>query len=267
MSAERIRSGKQSDQGYASLQKGLLILQHLQRRGRAKISDISEELEIPTSTTYRYAGVLKEAGFVVENDGYLVPTHYLAESESFGTVSQTLVTRGARILDELRDELGMTALLTTRIHLVAVSLAVAYSHAKHLVSFGRGEARSLYAGASALPLLAYAPAAVENELLSGNFKPYTALTLTHEMIQPYLEDLRRKGYAMSTGHLTPGMAGIGVPVIVKGECICALSVVGEEPNLRNNETRVADRIKEAANKLSNMFVEDLSTGVSLKIAD
>lgn len=208
----------------SSLSRGLEILSLIQESGRLRVVEVSRKLEVPLSTVYRYVTTLRDAGFVVEVDGLLMPSAKLAAS---GNETEHLVRYAAPVLRRLREASQMTALLTVRTHLAAVSLEVSFANPKYRISFRRGDVRALTAGASALPLLAFAPQSVIREALDGELLRYTSATPDKAMVEQEIEQIRRVGYAVSVGHLTPGMKAIGVPVIVDGHCICALSLVGE----------------------------------------
>ncbi|PPG27251.1 hypothetical protein C5E10_15500 [Pseudoclavibacter sp. RFBG4] len=239
-------SGGTGGAAYKSLHRGLEILQLIQGRGRLKISEISSELGMPLSTVYRYVTVLRDAGFAIEIDGYLMPSSRLAESDD---ASPHLVRYAAPVLRRLRELTGMTAILAVRVHITAVCLEVSYAHPQHRIPFGRGKVRSLYAGATALPLLAYAPKKVVRELLSGGLRAYTTATMSPEMIEPYLRQVRAEGHAVSYGQITPGMVGIGVPVFAGGRVLCSLSLVGDERQTGVLDERVA-LLKQGAAELA-----------------
>lgn len=238
---------------YHSLQRGLQMLSLVQDSGRMRVSDISKRLEVPLSTVYRYVAALKESGFANEIDGFLVASDRLAEP---GIESPHLVQSAAPVLAQMRHETGMSAVLAVRVHISAVCLDVSLAHPSHRVSFKRGHVRNLYAGASALPLLAHAPQKFVKELLSSGLRAHTSATPTTEILAPYLEQIRDEGYAVSHGQITPGMFGVGVPVVVNGSCVCSLSLVGEEVRdnlsleqilevLRNGTKRLIERLPTA----------------------
>lgn len=232
--------------GYRSLQRGLQILALVQEQGRLRIADISERLGMPLSTVYRYVSALAGSGFAHEIDGYLVAGERLAEEHDG---PPHLVSVAAPILHRLRLDTGMTAILAVRVHTVAVSLEVSLAHPQHRVSFGRGRVRSLYAGASALPLLAYAPSRIVRDLLSAELRPFTNATLAPEMIEPYLRQIRSDGYAVTRGQITPGMIGVGVPVLIGEACLCSISLVGEESQLSGELGVAVAALRTAASEL------------------
>lgn len=232
---------------YNSLQRGLQLLGLVQDEGRMKIAEISERLDIPLSTVYRYAAVLKNSGYAYEIDGSLVAGARLAENNGEAT---HLIQIVSPVLRHLRKTTGMTAILAVRIHITAATLDIVLAHPEHRISFGRGKVRSLYAGASALPLLAYAPQRIIEELLSGSMRPYTSNTLTPEIIEPYLQQIRDQGHAISFGQVTPGMVGLGVPVIVDGNCVCSISLISEETQNRPKTMEALKLLKAGASELA-----------------
>lgn len=209
---------------YSSLTRGLRILTLLRSEGRVRTSGIAERLGIPLSTAYRYVAVLRESGFAVDVDGYLMPSDRLSEPAEG---SEHLVRYSAPVLRRLRDQTARTAVLAVRVRTAALCLEVAFAHPKHRISFQRGQVRPLYAGGSALPLLAFAPPSVVREVLDADFRRYTSATPRPAEVEETVQQIRADGYAVSHGHLTPGMMAVGVPVMVDDTCLCSLSLVGE----------------------------------------
>jgi DNA-binding IclR family transcriptional regulator len=220
------QSPQPQDSGYSSLNRGLQILRLVQESGRLRVAEISRALDIPASTVYRYLGTLRESGFLVDVDGHVMPSARLSET---GDESGHIVRYAEPVLRRLRDQTMMSAILAVRIHTAAVCLEASFAHAKHKISFQRGQVRALHAGGTALPLLAFAPPTVVRDVLRSEVRPYTAATPNRGEIEREIEHVRSAGYSVSHGHITPGMAAVGVPVIVEGRCLCSLSLVGEAP--------------------------------------
>lgn len=230
---------------YSSLRRGLEILTLLQGAGRLKMSDVVERLEMPLSTTYRYVDVLREAGYLVEVDGYLVPTEKLAESEDD---SSHLVRFSEPLLRSMRSRLSLTAVMTVRVRTAALCLDAALAHPRHRIAFQRGGVHSLHAGASVLPLLAFAPPSVIREVTASAGRRYTSATPSIGDIEEEIARVRTNGFAASSGHVTPGMAAIGIPVMLNGRCLCALSLVGESRAIADVDT-VLGALEGAAQQL------------------
>lgn len=231
---------------YSSLNRGLEILSRLQEAGSLKIAELARQLDLPLSTTYRYVAVLRESGYVIENDGHLLPSNRLAER---GGEVDHLVHYARPVLRRLRTETNLSAVLAVRIHSAAVCLDVSFAHPKHKISFQRGKVRPLYAGASALPLLAFAPSTTVRDVLEGAMRRYTAQTPDREQLEATLAAIRADGHAVSQGHLTPGAVAVGIPVIVEGRCLCSLSLVGDPIAL----SRIPDLVRELRGGASELL--------------
>jgi len=214
----------ESSAGLNSLTRGLDILQLVRALGRLSARDISLQLDLPLSTVYRYLGPLKDAGFLVSDGPDIVPGNGLADPEE---QTEQLGRYVAPILRRMRDESSMTAIMAVRVHAAAVCIEVAFAHSKHQISFQRGQVRALYAGGSALPLLAFSPHSVMSQVLEHEFRRYTSSTPTRCDIAELVENVRTQGYSYSREHLTPGMVAVGIPVNFGGRCVSSLSLVGE----------------------------------------
>jgi IclR family transcriptional regulator, KDG regulon repressor len=84
--------------------------------------------------------------------------------------------------------------------------------------------RPLHVGASSKVLLAHAPEAVIQEVLSSDLKRFTAATLDREALAAELEAVRRQGYARSVAERTAGMAGVAVPIWDQSQVIAVLGI-------------------------------------------
>lgn len=245
---------------YSSLQRGIQILTLVQDQGRASAAEISELLNVPLSTVYRYINVLKESGFAIGVEGTLVPSERLSEGWS---EKSNLVRLAAPILQRLRTDTQMTSMLAVRVHTAVLCLDVSYVHPQHRVAYRRGQMRNLNAGATALALLAHAPQSIVAEVLTRRYRGYTAATLDSAELIHELERIRIEGYAVSHGQTTPGMMGIGVPVFVNNSCIASVSLVDEERRHTNaREEGCVAILRAAAGQLAGSFSVDGPSDVS-----
>lgn len=236
----------------ASLDRGLQILAFVQDEGRASVAEICSKLALPSSTVYRYVRALEQAGFLVDQDGSMVPSGRLAESGSVGG-GQHLVSLASGLLTALRDSSGLTVALTVRVHSVALCLDTRRSLTMRTdrLAYCPGEIRPLYAGASVTPLLAYAPAKLVKQVLADGVRKLTAAAPDEQALMAQLHEIRETGHHTTTGWINPGLTGVGVPVLVDGRCICALSVVG--PTQAVSISTEAKRLERAAAQLSGLI--------------
>jgi DNA-binding IclR family transcriptional regulator len=216
-------------QGLSSLDRGLRVLALVQDRGRVSVAQICADLDMPSSTAYRYVRALQAAGFLMEQHGQLLPGGRMAEESTEGR--SHLVDVARPVLRDLGARSGLTVALTVRVHSAALCLDTrrAASMRTTSLAYCPGEIRPLYAGASVTPLLAYAPDDVVDRALGAGLRPFTAATPSAEQIRAELPDIRARGFHITEGWINPGLWGIGVPVLTDGRCLCALSLVGPTP--------------------------------------
>lgn len=214
--------------GYGSLRRGLEIVALVQDRGRITVAELADATGLPLSTAYRYVAALRDTGFVVDDDGHLVPGTRMAEPSDENT---HLIGVARPIARRLRDLTDLTVLIVVRVHTMALCLDWAPSRRGHRIFFGRGQIRPIAAGGSALPLLAFAPKHVIDMVLRRIVRGPTAASPTAEQLATLLPRIREEQVSVSRGHITPGLVSIGVPVLVSGRCLCAISLVGEESEL------------------------------------
>ncbi|WP_158277152.1 IclR family transcriptional regulator [Serinibacter arcticus] len=233
----------------SSLQQGLRILAHIQSVGSVPVSDVARALDVPTSTVYRYVTTLVDSGYVIRVDGRVMPSELLAARTG---ASAHLVDLAAGVLRSLRRDTGLTALVTVRVHTVAVCLESAIAHPAHRIHLSRGRVHPLYAGASVGPLLAHAPAEVLQAVLVGPMRRFTAATPDAETIRRDLPLIRSRGYALSHGEITPGMGALGIGVLAGGDCVCALSLVGDAVSVTDLE-RLLPRLRSAREEMEGLL--------------
>lgn len=234
----------------SSLARGLQILDVVASRGRLRVDEIAGRVELPLSTVYRYVRQLRESGYLYEVDGfYSLGARFSTGQQRRGTGH--LVRVAEPVLRRLRDRTGEAALLTVRVRTAALCLDRVMPQRRYLLSFQRGSVRPLYAGASATPLLAFAPAEVIEEITGGPLRRITANTPDRTTLHRELATIRERGFVVSRGAVDPQMTGVGAPVFRGESCICALSAVGPHRALEGGRLDAAiAAVLEASGELS-----------------
>ncbi|HEY0188356.1 MAG TPA: IclR family transcriptional regulator C-terminal domain-containing protein [Cellulomonas sp.] len=217
-----VRPAERTD-GMATLSRGLEILDLVQRAGCVRIADMAEQLDMPLSTAYRYVRQLREARFLLQVDGSLLPSPRFRDQDAS---EDHLVGLAEPVLRRMRVATGLTAILAVRVHTAALILDVLRALPRYQVSFAPGEVRALHAGASVTPLLAYAPPSIIEGVLARGLRRYTSATPSAQEVRDEIDRIRTDGYAASHGQVNPGMMALGMPVLLSGRCVCAVSIVG-----------------------------------------
>lgn len=211
------------------------------RDGRlyASVDEISDLLDIPKSTVYRYVRILSERG-LLEKSG---PAHY--------RLGLALLELGRRALASNRDIRLMALPSMKRIaedigesvslmrvfdrHVICIE-SIEGRHALR-VTIEQGRTQPLHAGASSKVLLASLPEAEWDALLDLPLQRYTATTTTDiDALKAQLHRIQREGYCVSDGEIDVGARAVAVPLLNgHNEVVAALSI--EAPSSRMDDDR------------------------------
>ncbi|MFD4415870.1 IclR family transcriptional regulator [Streptomyces sp. NPDC058476] len=190
-------------------------------------ADVATRLGVARSTAYRYLQSLTGNGFLEEKDGSgfrLGPR--VVDLARLARKGVGLSDLARPVMRRLVKRTGMPALLTRRTGGTVVCLEREDAGTSLRLSYERGEVLGINAGASALALLAWAPAEELDELLAVPLPRYTEATLADPgALRAHLAEIRKQGYAVGHGELDPDVLGIGAPVRgERGNIVGALSI-------------------------------------------
>ena len=191
------------DQELKSLKRGLRTLMALARRRTITIAEAAVELDLPRTTAERILATLETERFITRDPvskRYSLAPRVLALGEGF-TAEDRLVDVARPILFRKTEEIGwpmaiavaagerMTVRLTTD---SATSLGL---HKRHV-----GSEIAMAASASGLLHLAHLDGVEREtmiELLAASQDPAQALARNRPLLDTYLREARRDGYAIS----------------------------------------------------------------------
>lgn len=207
-------------------------------------ADVAARLEVARSTAYRYLQSLTGNGFLEERDGSgfrLGPR--VVDLARLARKGMGLSDLARPIMRRLVKRTGMPALLTRRTGGTVVCLEREDAGTSLCLSCGRGEILAINAEASALALLAWAPAAELDELLAGPLPRYTDATHADPAaLRARLTEIREQGYAVGHGELDPDVLGIGAPVRGRTATLSVHSVWRPSPTgCRKGKCRTTSR--------------------------
>ena len=122
-----------------------------------------------------------------------------------------------------------------------------------------GTTMPLYATALGKALVAHGPPAMLEELCApALLHPYTRNTIVRtSLLREHLAEVRSDGFAVSHEELRLGTCGIAAPVIVDGELVAAIALVG--PPDRAALSRLARPVKVTAARLAQALAPDEAT--------
>ena len=229
---------------------------------RAVVSgvEVADHLGTSRSTAYRYLQSLVANRFLEEapSGGFRLGLRVL-ELARLARRAYGLSDVAMPVMQRLAATTQESVLLTRRAGDLVVCLdrAESVAHAVR-ISYERGSALPVNAGASALALLAWADPADTRVLLErAHLTSFTPATLTEvDAVMARLEEIRRLGYSVTRGELDSDVLGIAAPIRDdSGAVVAAVSVAAiasRVPPTRQHEVVAA--VCDAATEISERLV-------------
>lgn len=193
-----------------------------------RAADVIERLGVARSTGYRYLQTLTSTGFLEDTgNGYRLGlkvfelAHIARQAHSPEEIIRPALERLAR-------DTGGTALLTRRSGVRVYCVERAEPPQRHLqLSYERGKALTLNAGAVGQVLLAWeSPEVIEDLLARADLPAYTAHTLTTvAQMTTRLAAIREEGLAVCENEVDLDTVNIAAPVWQAGRVTAGIGIV------------------------------------------
>lgn len=241
-----------------SVLKALQVLELFAVAPGWSMTDISNELYYPTSTTHRLVLTLEEAGYIYRDEQskkyYLTIKPYLIGSKT--EIVNLLEKRALSSIRELAQNLNESVNVSIAQGLHAVTVLKAEAERQFSAVPHVGDKRQLHATSVGKCLLAYNSNGCYDQLMNSNeiLKSYTANTITEKKaIKEMALSIQRQGFATDHEEVEEGLTCIGAPIFDHlGNCIAAISV--SMPTFRIvNRAEVIARVLETSEKISSKF--------------
>jgi DNA-binding IclR family transcriptional regulator len=220
------------------IQKVLDILRLFEDgKDHISIEGISEALDLPKSTVYRYVRILCDQGFLEKSAGpnYRLGINFFKLSRAALNSDRDIRLMALPSMKRLAEEVGESVSLMRIINRQVVCIeSIEGQHALR-VSIERGRTQPLHAGASSKVLLAYVAEERWPAYLDLPLKRFTSTTLTDfDALREHLRLVRRRGYSVSDGEIDVGARAVAVPLHNnRDEVVAALSI--EAPQTRMDD--------------------------------
>ena len=212
------------------------------------LSEISRRSGLPLSTSHRLVHELATWGALERSAAgtYHIGLH-LWEIASLAPRSLGLREIALPYMEDLYEATHENVQLAVRdgLELVFVERLAGRDAVRVLTRVGGRFA--LHATGVGLVLLAYAPADVQEQVLTGPLERWTPKTIGDPaQLRRILAEVRQRGYAVSDGQVTTDALSVGVPIRASGEqVVAALSLVvhagGAQPGALAAAVRAAGR--------------------------
>lgn len=239
----------------AAVDRALTLLELLAEHPNLGVTEIATFLGGTKSQAFRLLYTLERRGFVRKDP---VSRHHSLGYRALylgDKVQQqsSLIELVRPYLDELVELCRENVHLVVREGTTSVCIALRESPQPLRLYAQVGRSGPLHAGGASKVLLAYAPNAVQEQVLSGDLEIFTAATLTDpSRLRQLLEVIRNSDFYESADDLDEGAFSIAAPIRdYSDEVIAALSIAGPASRLtteiRGNHRRL---IREYSRKIS-----------------
>jgi DNA-binding IclR family transcriptional regulator len=216
-------------------------------QGINQSSTIADHLELSRSTTHRMLKTLQAAEFVVQDPLALRYSlgpfvHCLADYSA--QYHENLISCALPGMDRLRSVTGETIVLVIRVGVRRMYIEELPSFQPLKYAPGKGYAPPLHAGATGKLLLSQMPVPELLRLLESmkleKILPNTIID--RDILLRELEEVRRKGYAVSFSELEAGAASVAVPIHNYSQPV-AMCVLGPENRMVNRIDKILEELR------------------------
>ncbi|WP_309084378.1 IclR family transcriptional regulator [Chelativorans sp.] len=244
------------EQAANSLKRGLAILQVFsEEQLEWTPEELMERLGYSRPTLYRYLKTLKEAGLLSSspNAGFTLGPK-VVEMDFLLRKSDALILNGQKHLENLTSRYSCTALLVRRYGFRILCVASEQSAQKPRTSYPRGRPMPLGRGAIARSMMAFLPRRRLLPLIEQTIGEFREIGLGNS-VDEVLESLRRvrkAGFAVAFGEVTPGVVGIAAPVFDAGQSPVAAVCVTIAGHLVNGTIidEIGREVRKAAGEIT-----------------
>ncbi|NRF70262.1 IclR family transcriptional regulator [Aquincola sp. S2] len=238
----------------AAVHEALSVLMHVAHAPGLGVTEIARRSGNTKARTFRLLTTLEQSGFVqrgpTDTDYVLGPIALVLGLAAQEQVS--LARLGRRHLEALGQRFDENVQIRVRDGLVSVTVVKWDSSQGVRVHSDIGVRRALHAGASGKLLLAFAPEALQQQVLDGPLERFTPQTLSQRAkLAREIAQVREQGYAVSKGEVFGGVVAAAVPVLdARGEVIAALGMSIPEVRAPADLAPHVDALTRAAQGLS-----------------
>ena len=222
-------------------------------KGINQSSNIAGNLGLSRSTTHRLLKTLQAAEFVVQDPITLRYSlgpfaHYLADYST--RYHYNLIFCALPEMEKLRSITGETIVIVIRVGLRRMYLEELPSFQPLKYAAGKGYSPPVYAGATGKVLLSQMSSPELLRLIDTiSFEKVAPNTITdRNVLLNEIEDIRRKGYAISCSELVLGAASVAVPINNYSQSV-AMCVLGPENRIVNRVDEILAELRSSASAI------------------
>ena len=242
------------DYNIAAVDRTLDLLEALSRIGPASLAALAEEAGCTRTAAFRLLRTLQGRGFTIQDDArglWRLGARWNALSRA-ASEQGALAATAMPYLAALGKAIGENVYLRVRDGMESETVAIYQTDPTIRMYSEVGKRGPLHAG-SARILLAFAPEAVQTQLLAQRLNRFTPATrIDPTWIAADLQRIRTRNYLITSDEVVAGAVGIAAPVRdATGNVIAVLYIATPSMRMRPPRPRtVLPLVSDAAAKLS-----------------
>jgi IclR family KDG regulon transcriptional repressor len=242
------------DYNIAAVDRTLDLLEALSRLGPASLAALAESAGCTRTAAFRLLRTLQGRGFTIQDEA----RGLWRLGARWGALGRAASEQGALaatampLLAALGKATGENVYLRVRDGMESETVAIYQTDPAIRMYSEVGKRGPLHAGSSRI-LLAFAPEAVQTQLLAQRLNRYTPATrIDATWIAADLQRIRTRGYLITSDEVVAGAVGIAAPVRdATGSVVAVLHISAPSMRMRPPRPRnLLPQVMEAATKLS-----------------
>lgn len=229
------------------------IIESVQMLDGASVSELSDHVGLAKSTIHNHVKTLVKNGYLIESNGeYHLGLKFL--DHAYHAKQRLRVTDAiSPTIEKLAEETGELAWVVVEEHGLAINLNMAETEQAVRTADRTGLRTHLHFHAAGKAILAHLPAERVNEIFEERGLPAaTERTITDQRrLEEELETIRERGYAVNDGEAVKGLRSVAAPIIVNGQVIAAITVIGPSKRLKGKKfhEKIPEAVQGAANAI------------------
>lgn len=244
------RQGEDRTRTIGAVEKACLIVDTIQELNGARLSEITERLDISKGTVHTHLATLRKGGYIVKNGNtYQLGLRFLDLGEDAKKMAE-IYHVGRENLRELAEETDTRAQLVVEELGMAVVLDIARGQHAVAPPTQVGKRDYLHCTAAGKAILAWLPRERVEEILEMHgLKKRTNNTIAdRETLFRTIEEIRERGVAFNDEEKIRGLRAVGAPIRGENEKVLgAISVSGPTSGMKGE--RFSEEIPD---KVSNI---------------
>jgi len=206
------------------------------------------------ATAYRYIRELCDAGLLVRLPQGYAPGPRIIEWDYMVRANDPLLINSREVMDQLVADTGLELLLSQLYGDRIVNVHYQHTAPNALLELGRGRVVPLFRGSTSRVILAEMPTRQLRRLFDAHqHEPdLQAIGADWKAFSKALTEVRRRGYAISSGELHPGKMGIAAPIFgERGHVLGSLTLIGSAARFEAyREDYISQRVVSTAGEIT-----------------